>query len=559
MTKKVNPFIPPDDALWYLSLGGAGEIGMNLSLYGTAGKWLMVDCGITFGDEATPGVDIIMPDISFIAERRDNLVGMLVTHGHEDHIGAIEHLWPQLRCPVYATKFTAGLLRNKLAQRDHGGLVKIIELPLSGSFEAGPFKGKLISVTHSIPESNMLALTTRHGTTLHTGDWKFDPDPLVGDVTDYESLKALGRDGLLAVVGDSTNALVAGHSGSEREVRNELHKLFGQVQNRIIITCFASNIARVKSIITVAAEYGRYVTLVGRSLWRNADVADDCGYLPEFHNLLGEDQAMQCPRDKVVMICTGCQGEPRAALWRIAVDDHPEIAVDEGDTVIFSSRDIPGNEKDIGRLQNKLMANGLNVITYRDAPVHVSGHPAQDELTQLYQWTRPKLVLPVHGEARHQLEHEKIAKACQVPHTLIPQNGQIIRIGPDQFGVVGDVEHGRLCLDGKVLRRLDDATTKERKKLIHNGGMVVTVVMDRKGSVIQPPQCSLMGLVLETEEIRLQDEVSDIAQDAVEGMPKSTRLDDMAVKNTVAQSVRRFMQDVHGKKPVTEIHVVRVG
>ncbi|MDX2028738.1 MAG: ribonuclease J [Alphaproteobacteria bacterium] len=555
---KKDPYRPPDDAVWYLALGGAGEIGMNLSLYGTAGKWLMVDCGVTFGDETTPGVEIIMPDISFLTERRDDLIGLVVTHGHEDHIGAIEHLWPQFQCPVYATKFTAELIRRKIDRADLKNKVRLIELPKGGDFEIGPFKGSMIPVTHSIPESNMLSITTKHGTVLHTGDWKFDPEPLVGDLTDEASLKKLGSEGVMALVGDSTNALVAGHSGSERLVLDEFKNLFGTIKQRIVVTCFASNIARLKSIAAAAKQHKRYVTLVGRSLWRNAEVAEDCGYLPEFEDFLTEDEAMHAPRDKIVMVCTGCQGEARAALWRIAMEDHPEVELSAGDTVIFSSRDIPGNEKQIARLQNRLIAQGLKVITQDHAPVHVSGHPAQDELTQLFQWTRPNLLLPVHGEARHQMEHVRIAKECQVPHALIPANGQIIRLGPGIHEVVAEVPSGRVGLDGKVLRRIDHEANKHRKKMSTQGAAVITLVMDQRGKITHDPQISLMGLIDDEHMESLQGDIAASVQDAVEAMPKSTRLDDAAVRHRAAQAARRLLQEVHGKKPVMEVHVVRI-
>ena len=553
-----HSYRPPDDALWFLSLGGAGEIGMNLNLYGTSGKWLIVDCGVTFGDEMTPGIDIIVPDISFIADRKEDLVGMVVTHGHEDHIGAIEHLWTRLQCPVYATKFTAELIRNKLSHSDLIRRVKIIELDRGGSFEIGPFKGDMIPVTHSIPESHMLALRTKHGTVLHTGDWKFDPDPIVGDLTDDARLQELGREGLMAVVGDSTNALIEGHSGSEREAQNGLIDLFGAIKQRIVVTCFSSNIARLKSICEAAKRNNRYVTLVGRSLWRNSEVAEECGYLPEFNEFLSENEAMNSPRDKIVIVSTGCQGEARAALWRIAMSDHPEVELDEGDTVIFSSRDIPGNEKAIGRLQNRLIARGLKIITSHQAPVHVSGHPAQEELAQLYQWTRPNLVLPVHGEARHQQEHERIAKECQVPHTLIPANGQIIRLGPGIHEIVAEVPSGRWGLDGKVLRRLDDEAAKSRRKMSFNGATVITIVMDSGGKVVRPPQVALMGLSEESGDIRFHEEIAAVAHDAIDNMPKSTRIDDAAVRHAVMQAAKRVMQEAHGKKPVMEVHLVRI-
>ena len=554
-----DPYRPPEDALWYLSLGGSGEIGMNMSLYGTGGKWLMVDCGITFGDENTPGVEIIMPDIGFIAERRDDLVGMVITHGHEDHIGAIEHLWSQLQCPIYTTKFTAELIRNKLSRADAiRNKVRIIELPLNGGFELGPFKAEFVSVTHSVPEANMLVIETQHGKVLHTGDWKFDPDPIVGTVTNDKRLKELGGEDLMAVVGDSTNALIEGHSGSERSVYNEFQTLFGTIKGRIVVSCFSSNVARMKSIVEAAKKHDRYVTLVGRSMWRNAEVAEECGYLPEFNDFLSENEAMLSPRDKIVFICTGCQAEPRSALWRIAMSDHPEVDLDPGDTVIFSSRDIPGNEKQISKLQNRLIERRLNIITSDDAYVHVSGHPAQEELTQLYQWTRPRLVIPVHGETRHQMEHARIATECQVPATLIPTNGQIIRLGPGIHEVVTEVPFGRIGMDGKVLRRLDHEAAKDRKKMSYNGAVAVTIVIDKGGRVLQDPQVSLMGLVDDNLSDTWAGDIVAVVLDAIESMPKSTRTDDNAVRHIAAQSVRRMMQETHGKKPVTEVHVVRV-
>lgn len=549
---------PPHDALWFLPLGGAGEIGMNFYLYGTEGKWIIVDCGVTFGDETTPGIDIITADISFIAERRADLLGIVVTHGHEDHIGAIAYLWPQLQCPIYATKFTANLIRNKLEYAELGTVVKINEVPSGGTFDVGPFKAEYVPVTHSIPEMQMLVLRTKNGTVLHSGDWKFDPDPVIGRTSDIERLKALGIEGLMAVVGDSTNALVAGHSGSERTVQDAFIRLFPTIKKRIVVSCFASNIARVKSIAEAAHKCGRYVTLVGRSLWRNAEIADECGYLPEFDSFLSENEAMLSPRDKVVIIATGCQGEPRAALCRVAVADHPEIELDAGDTVIFSSRDIPGNEKDIARLQNNLIAKGLRVMTANDAPVHVSGHPAQDELRQFYEATKPPLVLPVHGEARHQAEHARIAEASGVKHTLVPSNGQIIRLGPGIHEVVAQIPAGRWGLDGKVLRRIDATITKDRKKMGINGAAVVTLVMDGKGKVLADPQITVMGLNEGEAQTALQGDLIALVQDTIAEMPKSSRIDDAAIRHAVALALRRHVNEVHGKKPVTDVHIVRV-
>ncbi len=558
MSSRQKLHSPPDDALWFLPLGGAGEIGLNLYLYGTAGKWLMVDCGVIFGDETTPGIDILTPDISFIAERQADLLGLVITHGHEDHIGAISLLWPQLRCPIYATKFTAELIRNKLAYEDLLPLAKITEIPSGGSFEVGPFKGDFIPITHSIPESQMLALKTAYGTVLHTGDWKFDPDPVIGGTSDIGKLQALGDEGVLAVVADSTNALVSGHSGSEQEAQDAFMRLFPTIDQRVIVTCFASNIARIRSIAAAAKHAGRYVTLVGRSLWRNTEVAFECGFLPEFNDFLTENEAMLSPRSKIAIIATGCQGEARAALSRMAMDDHPEVDLEEGDTVVFSSRDIPGNEKDIARLQNNLIAKGLRVITASDEGVHVSGHAARDEMTQLYAWTRPHLVLPVHGETRHQAEHVRIAESCSVPHTLVPSNGQIIRLGPGVHEVVAEVPCGRWGLDGKVLRRLDTGASKDRRKMGFNGAAVVTLVMDARGKVLGDARVSVMGLTDGEQQTALQGNLAALCHDVVEEMPKSSRIDDAAVRHAVALAVRRRINEIHGKKPVTDVHVVRV-
>jgi ribonuclease J len=559
MNKKKDMYQPPEDGFWFLPLGGSGEIGMNVNLYGTAGKWLMVDCGVTFGDETTPGIEVIMPDITFIEERKDDLVALVITHGHEDHIGAIEYLWSKLKCPIYATKFTATLIRAKLAESDNHGKVRIIELPLHGKFSLGPFSVEFISVTHSIPESNMLAITTKHGTVLHTGDWKLDETPLVGEVTDQNRLIELGKQGVLALVGDSTNAMVPGRSGSENIVRNGFTELFSRLKNRIIVTCFSSNIARVQSAAVAAKKNRREMALVGRSLWRNTEIAHECGYLPEFNYFLSDRDAAYIPRHKVVFACTGSQGEARSALMRLSMHDHPELKLEPGDHVIFSSREIPGNEKSIGRVQNALLDNGIQVITAdQEANIHVSGHPAQDELTQLYQWIRPKISVPVHGELRHQTAHAEIAKACQVKQTIIPTNGQIIRLSGAAPEVVGEVQHGMWGLDGKVLRSLNNNAMKDRKKILFSGAAVVSVVMNQGGKILGRPKISLLGMMDGVADDSLVEDVTLAVEEAIESMPKSTRLDDKAVQHHVQAALRKTMNASHGKKPLTEVHVTRV-
>ena len=438
-------------ALFFVSLGGAGEIGMNLNLYGYAGDWLILDCGVTFGDDSQPGLEVVMPDPAFIVERRDRLLGIVATHAHEDHIGAIPYLWKELRCPVWATPFTASLLQAKLIEAGIADKVRINVVPMSGRFTIGPFDLELITLTHSIPEPNAVALRTPVGTVLHTGDWKFDPDPLIGSVADEAALRRLGDDGVLAMIGDSTNALRPGTSGSEADLRRSLIDLVGRYDARVAIACFASNVARLETIARAAAAHDREVALVGRSLWRIDKAARENGYLADLPRFLTEDEAGYIPRDKIVLICTGSQGEPRSALARIAREDHPNIVLETGDVVIFSSRIIPGNEKAINRLQNALVRLGVEIVTEEDHFVHVSGHPARDELVRMYQMVRPRVAIPVHGEARHLIAHANLANDCQVLQPLVVQNGDMVRLTPSGAAIVDEVPVGRLASDGKGL------------------------------------------------------------------------------------------------------------
>ncbi len=417
-----------DAALLFVALGGANEIGMNLNLYGIAGQWLILDCGVTFGDDSQPGLEVVMPDPAFIAERRDRLLGIVATHAHEDHIGAIPYLWKELRCPVWATPFTASLLRAKLVEAGLADQVRINVVPMSGRFTVGPFDLELVTLTHSIPEPNAVVLRTAAGTVLHTGDWKLDPDPLIGEPVDEAALRRLGHEGVLAIVCDSTNALRPGSSGSEAELRRSLTELVGRYDARVAVACFASNVARLETIAHAAAVHGRDVALVGRSLWRIEKAARENGYLSGVPAFLTEEDAGYVPRDRILMICTGSQGEPRSALARIAREDHPNVELETGDAVIFSSRIIPGNEKTIGRLQNALARLGVEIVTELDHFVHVSGHPARDELVRMYQMIRPKVAVPVHGEARHLIANAELARDCQVPQTLVIENGDLVRL-----------------------------------------------------------------------------------------------------------------------------------
>jgi ribonuclease J len=551
--------IPGPDEVLFVPLGGTGEIGMNLNVYGHDGAWMIVDCGVTFGDPAYPGVDVMTADPTFIEDRRDRLAGLLVTHAHEDHIGAVAHLWPRLRCPVYATPFTMAVLRRKLEEAGIAGKVPLHEVDLGGDVSIGPFDLTLVTLTHSIPEPNGVVIRTPAGTIFHTGDWKLDPDPLVGETTDEAALREIGAAGVLAMIGDSTNATVEGAAGSEAEVRDSLMDLIGDFPERVTFACFASNIARVQTVAEVAHAHGRAVGLVGRSLWRMTDAARATGYLRDLPPFVREDEAMLLPRDKVALICTGSQGEPRAALSRIARDDHPNITLDDGDTVIFSSRIIPGNEVPIGRLQNQLTSMGVRVITENDHFVHVSGHPARDELRQMYQWIRPHIAVPVHGEAHHLRAHSELARECQVPHTPIIENGGVLRLHPDGPEICGQVQAGRLAVDGHDLIRLDDKNLRERNHMLWNGAATLTLVVDRKGYAVSEPQLSAPGLLADTDEdYDLMDDVIDDVLDALSDLKANERRDDDKLSERLRRTVRRSFRDRRGKNPKTEIHLVRL-
>ena len=557
MTEPVAAPNRPDE-LAFLALGGVGEIGMNLSLYGYGGRWLMIDCGITFADDTMPGVEIVMPDPGFIAERKDELLGLVATHAHEDHIGAIAYLWPRLECPIYATRFTAALLRRKLAE---AGLenVPITEVPMSGTFALGEFEIELVTLTHSIPEPNAVVLRTPLGTVLHTGDWKFDPDPLVGGTADFVRLRQLGEAGILAMICDSTNALRPGEAGSEADVRKSLIELVGRCRNRVVIACFASNVARLESAAAAAAAHGRHAALVGRSLWRIEHAARETGYLDDVPPFLTDEEAAYLPRDKALLICTGSQGEPRSALARIADDDHPEIVLEPGDTVIFSSRIIPGNERAIGRLQNRLAALGVEVITEHDHFVHVSGHPAQDELTRMYQMVRPKIAIPVHGETRHLLAQARLAQQCQVPQTVVTHNGEVVKLAPGPAAVIGEVPTGRLVVDGTRLLAVGSEALRSRQRMTFNGAALATIVVDRDGRLQAPPQVTVHGLGDEEEDTALTGELRQRVAQAIEELPPRERRDDAALREAARLAVRRSLRAWHGKKPVTEVHLVRIG
>jgi ribonuclease J len=555
---RLNTAIWGRNELLFLPLGGAGEIGMNLNLYGYDGKWLMVDLGVTFGDDSVPGIDVVMPDPTFIAERRDDLIGLVLTHAHEDHIGAVQYLWRRLRCPIYATAFTASVLRRKLAEAGLEREARITEIPLSGSFTLGPFQIELITLTHSIPEPNALVIRTPAGVVLHTGDWKFDADPLVGPVADEAALQRVGAEGVLALIGDSTNVFRPGEAGSEAAVRDSLIELVGQFDQRVAIACFASNVARLESVAAAAAAHGRQAALVGRSLRRMDEAARENGYLHDTPPFLSEADAADLPDDEVLLLCTGSQGEPRAALARIAHGQHPNIMLEQGDAVIFSSRIIPGNEKSIGRLQDQLVRLGVEVLTEQTHFVHVSGHPARDELARMYAHVRPRVAVPVHGELRHLVEHAKLALDCQVPASLVVENGSVVRLGPGEPAVIDRVPSGRLGLDGNRLVPLGSTIVRERQRMVNDGAAIATLVLDRDGRLVAEPVVTVHGLLDPDSDDPIAAILRDALRDALGKMPPGSRRDDGAVREVARSALRRTIKSELGRRPVTDIHVVRV-
>ncbi len=550
---------PPIDsqALHFLPLGGTGEIGMNLNLYACRGKWLMVDLGISFANDTLPGVDILVPDISFIRERRDDLLAILLTHGHEDHLGAVAYLWPQLQCPVYATPFAAAILREKLREAGLLKKVPLNEIPRSAEFELGPFAVQYVSVTHSIPEANSLILRTPDGTVLHSGDWKLDPEPLVGEVTDESAFRKIGDEGVLALVCDSTNATSEGESGSEATVRKKLIELISACEQGVAVTQFASNIARLQSVAEAARINDRELVLVGRSLWRYARAAQASGYLDPDMRLLSDKEGAQLHPEQTVYLCTGCQGEPRAAMAKIAAQNHPRIHLSSGDCVIFTSKIIPGNEAPIGRLHSQLSARGIEVIdeeVYGD--IHVSGHPRRDELKRMYGWVKPKISVPVHGEARHIRAHAELARSLGTPDCRKICDGEILRLAPGPAEVVGSVFSGRLAVDGSRLIAPDHTSFGARRRLMQNGAVFVSLVVDKDGWLIAPPAIRGHGIVdAEEEEVVVQGLV-----EAVQKALDSDRLenDDDKLREAGRLAVRRTLTALYEKRPVIEVQLVRV-
>jgi ribonuclease J len=553
----------PLDELVFAPLGGVGEIGMNLSIYGLGNErrrtWLAVDFGVSFAGDDLPGIDLIFPDIDYLIEERRNLVGIVLTHAHEDHFGALIDLWPRLKVPIYATPFTAALLEAKRQGEPGAPEIPVNVVALGSRFPVGPFDIELVTVAHSIPESNALIIRTPAGIVLHTGDWKLDPTPTLGPPTDEAKLRALGEEGVLALVGDSTNATREGRSPSEADVARTLAELIVQSRGRVAVTTFASNVARLRAVALAARAAEREVIVVGRAMERVVQVARETGYFEGIQDFRSTDTYGYLPPDKVVALCTGSQGEPRAALARIAQDEHPEVTLARGDRVIYSSRTIPGNEKAVGRVINGLVGQGVEVITDRTHLVHVSGHPRRAELADMLAWVRPQIVIPVHGEPLHLAEHAALARQVGVPKTILCRDGDLVRLGPGEAGIIDEIPVGRLYQDGSLLVNAEARTVPDRRRLGFAGIVSVALAISDRGEFAADPEIALTGLPdTDAEGRSIADVTSTAIIDAFENLPRPRRRDPEAVAEAIRRAVRATIGAQWGKKPLCHVHVLTV-
>ncbi|HXX02909.1 MAG TPA: ribonuclease J [Xanthobacteraceae bacterium] len=553
-----------DGELLFAPLGGIGEIGMNLSIYGYGDgrrrQWLIVDCGVSFAaEEHLPGVDLILPDIRYLVEERRNIVGLVLTHAHEDHMGALIDLWPRLNVPIYATPFASTLFEARRASEPRAPKIPINVVPVGGHLELGPFTVDFISVAHSIPESNALAIHTPLGTVLHTGDWRIDPAPLVGSKTDTAKLTALGDKGVLALIGDSTNAIRDGRSPSEADVAKTLAELVRTAPARVAITTFASHVDRIRAVADAARAAGREVVVVGRAMERVIQVARETGYLDGVQDFRSVETYGYLPPDKVLALCTGSQGEPRAALSRIAEDAHPKVTLTKGDRVIFSSRAIPGNEKAVDRVINGLVAQGVEVVTDRSHLVHASGHPRRDELRDMIGWTRPQILIPAHGEALHLAEHAKLARSAGVPRVLVCRNGDLVRLAPGGAEIVDEIPAGRLYKDGALLVDAAARTVVARRRLAFAGIVSVALALSENGTLVLDPEIELIGIPeADAAGQPLHEIARDAVEEAIETLPKPRRRDPDEVAEAVRRAVRSAIAERWNKKPICHVHVLTV-
>ena len=550
------------DELLYCPLGGAGEIGMNMNLFGYGQeddhKWIMVDVGVTFADDSIPGVDLIYPDPGYAEDKKDNFLGIILTHAHEDHIGAITHVWPKFKCKIYATPFTAALVTEKFREKkiDITSYLQIVQL--GSTINLKPFKIEFITMTHSIVEPNGLRIETPAGSILHTGDWKCDPNPLVGDNMNSKRLIEIGKEGVLTMICDSTNVLSIGRSGSEKDVRDSMLKIIEKQKKRVIVTSFASNVARMETIFYCAEKTGRNISLVGRSMHRIYKAAKQCGYLSDVIEPIDPRDAKNISSEKIIYLCTGSQGEPMGAMNRISNYIHPDVFVEAGDTVIFSSKIIPGNEKKLYKLHNQLVREGINVISEETDFVHVSGHPNRDDLKDMYEWIQPNSIIPVHGEQRHMLEHISFAKKLNVPHPIKVENGDIVRIFPgDSPEVFDKAPYGKIFLDGNIGVEEESKSIKERRNISQNGHLNITVIITTQGNIHNTPIVNFMGIpILNTEEfkISIQDEIDKIAK----SFSLNNKKQEENFKDALKVTCRKFTKEKTGKRPITNINLVRI-
>jgi ribonuclease J len=548
--------------LIFCPLGGSGEIGMNMNLYSYGDeenqKWIIVDMGVTFADDSIPGIDLIYPDPGFILDKKDDLLGIVLTHAHEDHIGAVAHIWPSLKCKIYATPFTAVLIKEKFKEKKIDITNNLVIVKLNGNINLGPFEIDFITLTHSILEPNGLSITTPAGVILHTGDWKVDPNPLIGENIDEKKLKEIGEKGVMAMICDSTNVFSPGRAGSESEVRESLLRIMENKTKRIIVTSFASNVARMETIFYCAKKTGRNICLVGRSMHRIYKAAKQCGYLQNLIEPLDPRDAKKVSRNKIIYLCTGSQGEPMGAMNRIVNGSHPDVFLDSGDTVIFSSKIIPGNEKKLYNMQNEITKQDLEIITEENAFVHVSGHPNRDDLKDMYSWVKPKCVIPVHGEHRHMKEHVNFAKEMQIPQTLLIENGDIIRLSPgDKPKIIDKAPSGRMYLDGAIGVSADAYSIKERKNLSINGYLEITLIVTNNGK-FKKPVISYKGI----PEDELNDNFVFDVEDEISNICKTFSLQNKNQEknliDTIKNNCRKIVKDKTGKRPYTNINIARI-
>ena len=552
-----------DSELVFAALGGLGEIGMNAALYGygpaSKRKWLMVDCGLAFAGPDLPGVDILVPDISFIDKIKRDLVGLVITHAHEDHIGGIAALWSRLGCPVYATPFAASLLETKRLAEPGAPQVPLMRVAQGARLALAPFDIEFIAMAHSIPESCALAIRTPAGLVLHSGDWKIDPAPGVGLPTDEARLKEIGDEGVLAMISDSTNIMRDGQSPSEADVAATLEDVMRHAKGRVVVTTFASNVARIRAVALAAQACGRSVVIAGRALDRVNDVARECGLLDGVLPFFSPDVFSDLARDRIVVLATGSQGEPRAAMARVAVNDHPVIKLAPGDTAIFSSRTIPGNEREVNRIINALIDQGVEVVTDRTALVHCSGHPRRDEVAKLYSLVRPQIAIPAHGEPQHLSEHMRFARAQGVLHVIGARNGDVVLLGPATPGIVDEIKHGRMAQDGSILLSTNDESLRARVRLSQSGVISVAMAVTGKGELAGDPDVVLAGVPARTNDGRQIDELVDAAIfETFDALPRGRRRDADAVSNAVERAVKNTLYAAWGKRPLVHVLVVEV-